>query len=60
MFENGDSFETISKKMDDDFNKTAKKMIIASIIGYILIFGVVCAAAVGLLYLVKVWFFGGF
>lgn len=60
MFGDNDSFDTMSKKMDDDFNKTAKKMAIIAIIGNIIIFGVALSAVVGLLYLIKVWFFGGF
>ena len=55
-----DDFDTMSKRVDDNFNKTAKKMVIASIIGYIIISGVLGLVVVGFLYLIKVWFFGGF
>ena len=34
------TFDTMSKKMDDDFNRRAKKMAVLAIIGYIIIFGV--------------------
>ena len=60
MFGDNDTFETMSDKMDDDFNKTAKKMAIIAIIGNFIIFGLVAAFIIGLLYLIKVWFFGGF
>lgn len=60
MFGNNESFEDASKRMDDDFSKTAKKMVITSILGYILILVVTGLIAVGFLYLIKVWFFGGF
>ena len=50
----------MSKKMDDDFNRRAKKMAVLAIIGYIIIFGVGISIGVGFLYLIKVWFFGGF
>lgn len=60
MFGDNESFDTVSKRMDDDFNKTAKKMVITSIIGYIIILIVLGLVAVGFLYLIKVWFFGGF
>lgn len=60
MFGDNESFDTISNRMDDDFNKTAKKMVITSIIGYIIIMIVLGLVGVGFLYLIKVWFFGGF
>jgi len=60
MFNNDDTFDTMSKKMDDDFSKTAKKMVITSIIGYVIILIVLGLITVGFLYLIKVWFFGGF
>ena len=60
MIGDNDTFEPMSDKMDDDFNKTAKKMVITSIIGYIIILVVPGLVAVGFLYLIKVWFFGGF
>ena len=60
MYGDNESFDTVSKRMDDDFNKTAKKMAITSIIGYIIILVVLGLVAVGFLYLIKVWFFGGF
>ena len=60
MFRNNETFETMSDKMDDDFNKTAKKMAIVAIIGNFIILGLVALFIMGLLYLIKVWFFGGF
>ena len=45
---------------DDDFDKTAKKLAIATIIGYIIILCVLGLIVVVFLYLIKVWFFGGF
>lgn len=45
---------------NDDFDKTAKKMAVLAIIGNIIVLGIVGLFIVGLLYLIKVWFFGGF
>ena len=44
----------------DDFDKTANKMVIIAIIANIVIYGLVAAFIILLLYLIKVWFFGGF
>ena len=60
MFRNNELFETMSDKMDDDFNKTAKKMVTIAIIGNFIILSLVALFIIGLLYLIKVWFFGGF
>jgi len=45
---------------DDDFNKTAKKMVIIAIVRYTIIFLIIAIGIIGLLYLIKLWFFGGF
>lgn len=60
MFGNDDEFDTMSTKMTNDFKKNAKKMAIVAIIGNVIIFGLVALFIIGLLYLIKVWFFGGF
>lgn len=60
MLGDNERFDIISKRMDDDFNKTAKKMVITSIIGYIITLIVLGLVGVGFLYLIKVWFYGGF
>ena len=59
MFGDNERFDTMSKKMDDDFDKTAKKMALLVIAGNIIFLGVVVAILVGFLYLIKVWFIGG-
>lgn len=60
MFGDNRRFDFVSKRMDDDFNKTAKKMAIVAIIGNFRIFVLVATFIIILLYIIKVWFFGGF
>jgi len=45
---------------DDEFDVTAKKMMKYAIIGNIIIYVLVALFIIGLLYLIKVWFLGGF
>ena len=45
---------------DDDFDKTAKKMATIAIVGNFIIFGLVALFIIVLMYLIKVWFYGGF
>jgi len=45
---------------DDDFDKTAKRMMKYALIANIVIYGLVALFIIGLLYLIKIWFFGGF
>ena len=45
---------------DEDFDKTTKKMVILAIVASIINAGLIVLLIIGLLYLIKVWFFGGF
>ena len=45
---------------NDTFDRTANKMIKYAIIANIIIYGLVAVFIILLLYLIKVWFFGGF
>ena len=45
---------------DDDFDKTAKAMTKIAIIGNVIVLGALALFIIVILYLIKVWFFGGF
>jgi hypothetical protein len=45
---------------DDDFDKTAKQMLKAAVVLYGLLFLLIGLGIVGILYVIKVWFYGGF
>ena len=45
---------------NDNFDKTTKKMVILAIAAAIINAGLIVLLIIGLLYLIKVWFFGGF
>ena len=49
---------------DDDFNKTVeqtqKRMMKAAIVIYVCLFLLIGIGVIGILYLIKLWFFGGF